>query len=312
MLIIDSSMLSAFRSCPRKFELTYLEHWKPQGESVHLVAGKAFASGIEAAREAFYDRGESPDEAVTTGVAALLTAYGPFEPPEGSPKTALRMADALTYYFEQYPLDKDPAKPVTYHGGRRGIEFSFVTPLPIKGPNGIPLLFSGRADMIADFAGGRFLYDEKTTSSLGPSWGRQWDLRSQFTAYCWASAECGLPVNGAVVRGVSILKTKFDTQQVITYRAQWEINRWLEQTLRDIERIFQMAERKMDSGLPFDHNLDHACTEYGGCQFRDVCKSPNPDTWLPMRFERKVWDPVLREEREPTQDDLKWSHHVVG
>ena len=46
----DSTMLSAFTSCPQKMFRTYVEHWKPKSESVHLIAGGAFAKGIEVAR----------------------------------------------------------------------------------------------------------------------------------------------------------------------------------------------------------------------------------------------------------------------
>lgn len=47
---IDSTMLATFRSCPQKFFRQYIQHWKPKTESVHLIAGGAFAAGIEAAR----------------------------------------------------------------------------------------------------------------------------------------------------------------------------------------------------------------------------------------------------------------------
>ena len=43
--------------------------------------------------------------------------------------------------------------------------------------------------------------------------------------------------------------------------------------------------------------LDHACTEYGGCAFNIVFKSPTPDDWLGMYFEPRKWDPLLREEK---------------
>jgi hypothetical protein len=173
------------------------------------------------------------------------------------------------------------------------IEFSFAETLPILHPDtGDPLLYCGRSDMIAHFAGGTYIFDEKTTSSLGPSWGNQWDLRSQFTGYCWAAERAQIPVNGVVVRGVSILKTKYDTQQVITSRADWEIQRWYDQLLYDVSRMIDYCYR---TGY-WDYNLDHACTEYGGCLFKQPCKSPDPQPWLDLYFERRVWDPLAREE----------------
>ena len=289
---IDSSMLASFRSCPQKFFRTYIEHWKPKAESVHLVAGKAFASGLEAARRAFYERGEGTEDSVAAGVEALIREYGDFSCPDDSAKSLPRMLGALEFYFMNYPLGEDGMTPTKFADGRRGIEFSFAVPLPITHPvTGNPILFTGRSDLIADFAGGRYIEDDKTTSSLGASWSRQWELRSQFTAYCWAAAQYGIHVDGVVVRGVSILKTKYDTQQVVTYRPQWEQERWLAQTVKDIAAMSQMWQKS-----DFDYNLDNACTEYGGCSFLAICKHKDPTPWLPMQFEQRVWDPLAREE----------------
>ena len=290
---IDSTMLGTFRSCPQKMFRMYMEHWKPSAESVHLVAGGAFAEGIEAARRAFFEDGKPPSEAVAIGLHALVVKYGDFECPADSAKSLERTAGALEFYFENYPLGADGATPITFPGGRRGIEFSFAQPLPINHPvTGDPLLYTGRADMIAEAYGGIYIYDEKTTSSLGPSWARQWEMRSQFTGYTWASQQSGLNSQGVCVRGVSILKTKYDTQQVLTYRSPYEIERWLDQTCRDIRRMIQCWEEGV-----WDYNLDHACSEYGGCALVSVCKSQHPDNWLDQYFIQRVWNPLLREEQ---------------
>lgn len=287
----DSSMLAAFRSCPVKFRREYIEHWKPRGISVHLHAGAAYAHGLEVARKAFYAEGRSPSDAVAFGLNACLEAYGDFDCPPDSAKSALRTAGALEFYFSAYPLGEDKAEPATL-GDRRGIEFSFAVPLDIGHPEtGDPLIYCGRADMIVDYAGARYILDDKTTSSLGASWARQWDLRSQFTAYCWAAREHGWPCAGVLVRGVSILKTKYDTAQAITYRPDWQIDRWHAQTIRDIRR----AHAQWEAGS-WDYNLDHACSEYGGCPFVQCCTSEDPTPWLETYFERRRWDPLTRKE----------------
>lgn len=336
---IDSTMLAAFRSCPQKMKLSYVDHWKPKSDSVHLVAGGAFAKGIEVARKAFFEGKriwaeswdvlvEQPEphyerstrwheeddptlagnteESQGLGLAALMAAYGDFECPSDSAKSLERTAGALEFYYANYPFGADGTSPVTFANGRRGIEFSFAEPLPFAHPvTGNPILYTGRADMVADFAGGTYVFDEKTTSQLGASWSRQWELRSQFTGYVWAAQRTGLAVQGAVVRGVSILKTKYDTQQAITYRSAYEIERWLSQVVRDLGRMQQCWE----SGW-WDFDLDHACAEYGGCQFQRICKSESPGTWLPMQFERRVWDPLARREMTVEEFEASWGHNV--
>lgn len=288
----DASMLSAFRSCPQKFALGYLQHWKPRSDSVHLVAGGAFAKGLEVTREHFYAHGHTADSSIEAGVGALLHTYGDFPCPPDSAKSAERMAGALEYYFSIWPLGQDPAVPARF-GDKLGIEFSFTHPLPINHPTtGEPLMYCGRADQVCEYAGGIFIEDDKTASQLGASWSRQWDLRSQFTGYCWAARAAGMRVDGVLVRGVSILKTKYDHAEAVAYRPDWQVDRWLAQTTRDIQRAMQCWSEGY-----WDWSLDHACTEYGGCMFRPVCLLQDGTPLLQLNFERKAWDPMTRTER---------------
>lgn len=290
--VLDSTTMAAFKSCPQKAYLEFMQHWKLRDQSVHLHAGASYATGIEAARTAYYIDGRSPEDALAIGIGALLRAYGDFQCPPESPKSAERTAGALEYYFSHYRLGEDLAIPMKLPGGKRGIEFSFLEPLDILHPEtGDPLLYSGRMDMMCEYEGMHLGEDDKTASQLGASWPRQWDLRSQFTGYVWGAARAGIKLNGFLVRGVSILKTKYDTLQAITYRPQWFIERWYEQLLRDIKRMIKAWEEGY-----WDFNLDHACAEYGGCPFKSVCQMREPQALLEQQFQRRRWDPVARTE----------------
>lgn len=287
--VVDSTILSTFKDCNQKAFRAYFEHWRPGEKSVHLEAGGAFAEGVEVARHAFYVEKDPADTAVAKGLIALLKKYGDYEAPEDSPKSWLRMAGALEYYFSVFPLGVDKAIPRTF-GDRRGIEFSFAEPLPVRHPvTGNPILYAGRADMVADAMGGVFIYDEKTTTSLGKTWLKKWDHRSQFTSYCWGLRGHDIHPTGIVVRGISILKTSYDSAQAITYRADWEVERWLEITVRQVERMVEAWK----TGI-WDHNLDHACASFSGCEFSRPCKSQDPERWLKIGFHKRRWDPLRR------------------
>lgn len=290
--VIDSSILGAARACPQKFFREYCQHFKARGQSVHLLAGGAYAHGLEVGRRAFYEQGKTVPEAEQLAADALCAFYGDYIPPADSAKTLERMLGALDFYFTNYPMDTDQARPIILPTGKSGIEFSFAEPLPIDHPDtGEPLIFCGRADMVVEFAGGVYLEDDKTTSSLGNSWSKNWEMRGQFSGYCWAARQIGLEVKGCLIRGVSILKTKYETQQCLTYRAPWEIDRWYDQTMWDIEDL--IAQWKLGK---FKYNLDESCAHYGGCQFQGPCKSPDPESWLTNDFEQRVWCPDTREE----------------
>jgi hypothetical protein len=290
--VVDSTIIAAARSCGRKAELEFFHHWKTKEPSVHLHAGAAYAAGIEAARVAFYVEGQSAESAVALGIQALLGHYGDFECPDDSAKSASRMAGALEYYFSRWPLGVDDAVPIILPSGKHGIEFSFAEPLDIPHPEtGNPILYCGRMDMLVNKGGMILGEDDKTTSQLGASWPRQWDLRSQFTGYTWGARKAGIDIQGFLVRGVSILKTKYDAAEAITYRPQWQLDRWEKQLYRDIQHLVVQWERG-----EFDYNLDHACSEYGGCPFKNVCLMREPVQMLEQMYQRRQWNPITREE----------------
>lgn len=297
--LFDSTMLSAAGSCHHLFFREYVEHWKGKEPSVHLHAGAAFAAGLEAARTAFYVDQQPADLAEARGVGALLEYYGDFQCPVDSAKSLERTAGALEFYFDNYPLGKDGADPITLANGKRGIEISFAEALPLAHPvTGDPLLYCGRLDMCAKFANGIFIEDDKTTSQLGASWSRQWDLRSQFTGYKWGLKQgFRIDAQGVLVRGVSILKTKYETQQAITYRHDWQVEEWFQKTCDLIEDLLRAWKRSY-----WRKSLDHSCNNYGGCSHKQPCLSQAPLNYYEPFFQQRLWNPVTREETllEPT------------
>lgn len=315
--VLDSSIINDLKKCPAKFYLAHCEDWKGRGTNVHLHAGGAFAAGCEATRRAFYmgeythwSKGGSgipgnwyvtqgPDSnrelAIQNGVEVLMQSYGEFEAPQygsGAAKTLDRMAGALIYYWDNYPLNHQTAFPVMLPGNRRGIEFNFTEVLPIDHPEtGNPLLYTGRLDAVLSFAGGTWGFDEKTTSSLGASWGDKWGLRGQFIGYTWGCRQAGLPIKGIVVRGVSILKTKYECQESINEFPDWMVDEWYTELLEWISdaKTAYMAKR-------FRHNYGDACDDFGGCSFKKACAYQNPQAYLETQMERRHWDPITRTE----------------
>lgn len=295
-LIWDNTMRTDFVACPRKWAWSHLDNWHPRGTlSVHLHAGACWASAVEAVRTAYYCDSLPPSEAIGRGLTTLAEQWGNFEPPPTSPKTLPRLLDALVYYFTAFPLETDPAQP---HIGPAGpmLEFSFILPVEETGPDallhpesGEPILFSGRADMLATYAGALTIFDDKTTTSLGAQWSAQWDMRAQFTGYAWAAREFGLHARQVLARGIAILKTQFNHAQAITHRPDHRINAWHSQIKRDIRRAMSLWREGC-----FDFVESDACNAYGGCLFRQPCQSADPQPWLETGFVRSRWDPVTR------------------
>ena len=298
----NDSLRAAFVSCPRAAFWEFFLHYKSKAPSVHLHAGKAWASALETARMAFYGDGLSPEVSQSLGLQTLIRDYGDFQAPErgsGAGKSLDRLIEAFSYYFTAFPLATDPVQPYRRHDGKPMVEFNFALPIDATPGTGLfhpetgePILFAGRADMVATYAGSLSVYDDKTTGQLGASWANQWNRRSQFSAYSWAAREYGLQVSQVVVRGIAILKTQINHAQAITVRTPHNVEEWHFQVKRDIRRAIECWE----SGY-YDVNLSESCSSFGGCMFQQPCMSNHPENWLnDASFERRIWDPVNRTE----------------
>ena len=285
--VIDSSIRSQFVSCPRSYLWRYGMNLRLAGESVHLKAGGAFAAGCESIRKGFYDEGLSSTDAIERGCNVALEHYGETEIPDDHPKSPSRVIAGLIHYFTTYPLATDACQPIKTATGKHCIEFKFAIPLPFTHPTtGNPLLFGGRSDMLVNFNGMQLVFDDKTTSQLGATWPGSWNLRGQIDGYVYAARHHGIPVEGAIIRGQSFLKKSFGNAESLQLRSDWQIQRWYEQFLRDIERMLSAWR----SGI-YDYNLDSTCSSYGNCAYQALCSSPNPERWF-GDYVKEVWNPL--------------------
>ena len=288
-MALDNTIISTFRECPQKAFRSYFQHLAPSTTSIHLIAGAAYAAGLEAARNAFYLHGATPTRAKAVGVITLLKSWGDYDPHWGQPKGLDLMVLALWETLDYWPLGEDIVAPLEY-GDRNGVEFSFALPIGVDHPTtGEPILYTGRIDMLCIYEQALFAEDDKTTGQLGATWTRQWDLRAQFTGYCWALREYNLPAAGTLVRGTSIQKLGNKHATAIVYQPDWKIDRWLRQTRRDINRMIECWREGY-----WDFNLGDSCTAFGGCPFKDLCNSANPERLIPTNFVERVWDPLIK------------------
>ena len=285
---LDNTIISTFRACPHKAFRQYLQHLATTTTSIHLTAGGAFAAGLETARNSFYLGKKSAEASLLDGVRALLKEWGDADPAwDHTTKSLDKMVLAMVEALQVWPLGADWLEPFEY-GARNGVEFSFAVELPVRHPvSDDPILYTGRIDLLGVMHGALFCEDDKTTAQLGPQWIKSWDLRSQFTGYAYAMRELGLPCAGTVVRGVSPQKYMTKTSEAVVYQPDWKIDRWLKQTVRDIEKMKQCWAEGW-----WDYNLGDTCNAFGGCVFKDLCNSPQPEAWIRSNFVRRVWDPL--------------------
>ena len=289
--LLDNTALSSFKKCPLDWYYSGLRNLAHKGKNVHLHAGGAYAAGLEAARKAYYDQGLDEESAIIEGLRAISLFWGDHEVDLSESKSFPAVFLALIEYFVQYPLATDIIHPFRLANGKSAVEFTFAIPLEVNHPvTGQPLLYGGRFDMLAEREGVLFAEDDKTASQLGSQWNRNWLLDSQFTGYCWAAQSFGYPVAGAIIRGISFLKNGYGHAQSIVYRPSWQIDRWLELTHHQVRMMIAYWEQGY-----FPPALDkHACNSYGGCAYSPLCESPTPESWIPLHYEARNWNPLAK------------------
>lgn len=298
--VIDNTMRKSFL-CPTRFRRAHIDHLHPVADVAwDPLAGRAFASGIEATRLAYYGEGASIRDAIMRGRTACLEAFAAHTCPPGTSKTPANMIAAIAYYFNVWPLDAtDALLPYRDATGVPSVEVTFDFHLPIPHPDtGVPIRYAGRFDMLAQGAGGRtYVVDEKTAGKLGDTWMYQWDLDAGLCGYVYgAMHHCDhYPLLDrenilAVVRGVSILKSGFGHAEVTLNKPRWMVARWAEQLYRDVTRMVQAYE----GGL-WDMDLANRCTEYGRrCAFMPLCMAKNPERLIEGNYRERIWNPLQR------------------
>jgi hypothetical protein len=289
----DNTMLADTSDCEQKANIRFLHHLRPNTSNVNLHAGKVFAKGIDTVRRTFYGP-PTPLDAKAEGAKEMIREWGEFDSGD-SVKSLPNMLGALESYLVQYNPATDHIKPLIINGVP-ATEFSFAHPLEVLHPiTNEPLIYCGRFDMLGVLNNEvLFVVDEKTTKQLGPTWPKQWTLRSQFMGYTWGARKFGHDVKGAIVRGVSILKKSYGHAEAIVYFDQWMLDRWYEQVHYKLERLKQSWKM----GL-YQHSFSLTCTAYGGCPYMMLCESPNPDQWVDPYYVVEKWDPMkLREVAE--------------
>lgn len=310
--VLDNTTVSAFAKCPRQMFWNHLLHLKPKAESIHLHAGKSYAVLCEQFRFAYYDTTlptyRDQDASLVVAVRAFFKSYGYDPEQEASEewaktaKSANRMLECFLAMLEEYPPATDPIQPLMIDG-KPAVEKSFSIPLDFKHPDtGEPLLFHGRFDMLAVYNKKIFVFDDKTTSQLGPRWNDQWEFRSQFTGYCLGAKTFDVPVVGAIVRGHCILKGAFKFAQPITYRKDFQIQQWWDDLHAIVHQMIEAYKRAKAaeaevgtlatrSHFPMTGTFNDGCNAYAGCPYRDLDGSPYPQRWL-GEYVIKVWDPM--------------------
>lgn len=274
----DYTMLSTFMSCQRRYNFRMNKGLVGKASMPAPEFGKAMHKALDQ-----WYKTKDVNDAIEVFKANFT------EDPDDDKRTYKMASWILRNYDEKY---KDQPFKVL------ATEQEFTLPLP----NGNNLI--GRIDKIIEWDGQVWGMDHKTTSQLGDTYMRFHTPNLQFSGYSWAITKLGFPeCRGILVDALLVAKgllegkskTLVPLRRDFAYRNAADIEEYLE-TVSCIQNRIHLNEIEDDPAFSWTPNWD-ACTDYGECPYRKICKEPAEfrQRIIDSEFKVEPWDPRAKE-----------------
>lgn len=287
----DSTSITSFTTCPRKYYYSQLQGWTSELRSVHLIFGGHYASALEHYHK-HRAAGVSFDDAQRLVARELLE--NTWDSEKGVPqdwlhntKTRDTLLRSVVWYLEQFK--NDPMQTVILSDGRAAVEYSFSIDLSDD------YLYCGHIDRLVTYGDASDIYvqDQKTSGSqITPRYFEGFSPDYQMSGYTWAGKSIFImPVQGVVVDAayIAVGFTAFGRQTITRSDKQ------LEEFRVEVLNTIELAKRCHESGYyPMNRT---ACGNYGGCEFRRICSAVPGirENLLQGSFKKRDrWDPLQR------------------
>ena len=293
-LYIDATSLSAYKTCPRYYQLTIVTGWTPRRENIHFWFGIELHRAVEEYHR-LRAQATPHTDALRTTIRDLLHRTWDYERKrpiyhDDPNKNRFTLVRTAVQYLDLYgPSDR--LKTVILDSGEPAVELSAIFDSGIHSAlAGTNFTFVVKPDRLARLGDDYYFSDIKSTKgTISPSWFETFTPDNQFSMYTYAGQVVyEKPVRGVVVDGAqtAVNFTRFD-REIIT-RSEQQIASWLNSTRWWLQ------------------NLESCVTEFGsdwwpenesscfGCHFRHICSMApqSRQPWLKADFTQRVWDPL--------------------
>jgi len=288
-LIIDSSKMTEFMDCPRKYFYRHVLGWKSTAPNNHLIFGHAWHAAQEHLLVNGYD---AVEEAILVFMADYRKTFSPETDALFGNKTPTKADEALRAYVLYYADDLKNFQVIhTEIAGTVMITEDF--------------LMHFRMDTILQDmdSGMYFSLDHKTGSKQGRTWTDKWALAMAtglytHVLYCLYPRE---QVKGLKYRGTFFYKSKpAEFLDVPCWMSLPRMQVWLwncvywYNLMRSQYELFSQCKEDEEVLQAFPMNSE-SCTKYFGCPYHDFCTAwPNPLMQAeqpPLGFEVEFWNP---------------------
>lgn len=291
----DATSLSALETCPRLYQLSIIEGWRPKGGAPPLIFGSLLHACLEHV-DLLLAKGTERWAAVASGVRKALKETGAYAEdgswtpwgPLDKLRTRENLVRAIIWYYDQYIED---ALTQYYSGDKPAIELSFSFLLPFKTAEGRALLWCGHIDKLVYFGDSVMALERKhTTRTIGSYYFDQYLMSDQIIGYVLAGqVVLPQPISGAIVEATQIAVGFSRTHRSPQFRTEEQMAEWLHNLRYWIDLAEQYARRNF---WPMNRA---SCNNFGGCRFRSICSlSPAVrEQALETHFYKDHWNPLV-------------------
>jgi hypothetical protein len=278
----DSTSLTLFKECPRKYYYSIAQGYATREQSVHLTFGIYLHKYYE--RYHYHRAADfSHEDALHMVVTQAMKETGDFKS-DDKYKNRETLIRTIVWYLEEFK--DDPARTVILHNGKPAVELSFRFEIP-EAPD---FLYCGHMDRIAEFGGQRFVFDYKSTKrALYNEYFAQFTPHNQMTGYTLGGKiTFHEPVEGVIIDAAQVGVNFSRFSRGTAPRDEGTLEEWLTQTAYWVKLAASYAEADF---WPLNES---SCDKYFGCPFRPVCsKSPRQrEVWLKADYVHRLWDPL--------------------
>lgn len=303
--ILDSSKISEYMECPRKFFFRYVMGWSPTKPSLHLEFGSAWHKAMEYLNI----NGRSSKNVISAWELAteyLRENYPDYgEVQKG--KTCSNMFSALRHYVKVYSADNH----IRLH-----TEVAGTVPISDKRVLHFRTDYIYQAEMDLKHPA-IYSIDYKTGSRLSPQWLNQWANSFQMNTYYHAMCAYygydkfkGMIVDGTHFTG-ELEKETPDFSKIFVRvpikKTEVQLKLWLYEANYWVDRI-EDSMTTLKTASPHDDALycfprvGGSCTKYAGCPYLNYCQLvPNPlknVDMIPEGMTIRRWDPSDYEDKK--------------
>lgn len=312
-LDIDNTSLSSFSGCPRAGEYS-LVHNRGRDGSAATRYGHAVHGYLERRLKG---------ATIEQGQTYLTNTFATFPPMDADEWRTVEHAINAMEQYERMWGQRPPLSPLR-HDGTLLVEVPFRIPLttiPVQAHlpydpftlvspdlahldvesvyvNNLAVYWTGKIDAVVN-DNGPALMDHKTTSMLGPTFFKDFELSQQFIGYCYAATKMWPDIfNGTnntmildVIAGRKPTKTGIahEFNRTPYHYTQEQLDEWY----TNVSHLVADFVSHLARGF-FPQTTTACVGKYGTCQYHEVCTMPQQFRMghLHNTFPKLTWSPL--------------------